>query len=175
MLRRLVRYRILILVNIFLMQIPPAVEEAEEEAVLKRIRRSPPMKQNVIILSRNSLIICLVNMITYPRPKIALLVQIAYVSWIKKLRNWKNRSPRKNVMSMRLILIILKTAQPLPRTERFSTKMALLLTMNRLCKNSQISLMPRSRMKPKNLIMISKTFSINTKKLQSLNYLKLIS
>nr|DAM06991.1 MAG TPA: hypothetical protein [Caudoviricetes sp.] len=39
-------------------------------------------------------------------------------------------------MSMRLILIILKTVRPLPHMERFLMKMALLLTMNRLCKNS---------------------------------------
>ena len=173
MLRRLAWYRILILVNIFLMQIPLAAVAVEEAVVPKRIKRSPPMKQNVIIPLKSSLIICLVNTTTYPRPKIALLAQIAYESWIKKPRNQKNRSPHKNAMLMRLILIILKTAQPLPHMEQFLTKMALLLTMNKLCKNSQISLIPRSRMKPKNLIMILKTFSINMKKLQSLNYLKL--
>jgi hypothetical protein len=61
--------------------------EAVVAAVLKRIKRSPPMRLSAIMLLRNSLIICLVNMTIYPRPKIVLLVRIAYGSWIKKPRS----------------------------------------------------------------------------------------
>ena len=165
---------ILVMQNIMVVQVvSPLAAVAAEVAVLKRIKRNLPMRLSAIMSLRNSLIICLVNMTTYPQPRIGRLEQIAYGSWIKKPRSQKNRSPHKNVMLMRLILIILKTAQQLPHMGQSLTKMALLLTMNKLCKNSQISLMPHLRMKPKNLITILKRFSINMKKLQSLNYLKL--